>query len=174
MSAPELLFETPWLGLYRIGTWDFARRPQSDTCVGILAITDAQEILLVEQFRVPLQRRAIEIPAGICGDEPEHLGESIAETAVRELLEETGYRAGSMELLIASPSSPGMTSEHMHFFRGRDLVRETAGGGTGSEDIIVHHVPLAGLREWLSARAAEGIAIDFRIHAGLWMAGIPG
>lgn len=171
MSTPETLFETRWLRLQRIGHWDFVVRPHSEHCVGILAITPDDEIVLIEQFRIPLQKHVIEIPAGIVGDEPEHLGESLAETARRELLEETGYHAGRMEKLIATPTSAGLTSETIHLFAATDLTREHGGGGTGAEDIVVHHVPLARLREWLRAQEEEGKAIDFKIHAALWLAG---
>jgi ADP-ribose pyrophosphatase len=172
MPIPEKLFETRWLALYRIGRWDFVRRPQSENCVGILAITPENEIILVEQFRIPMQKRVIEIPAGIVGDEPEFLGESFAATAARELLEETGYRAGSVTPLIASPTSAGMTSEYIHLFHAKDLVREHDGGGVDGEDIIVHHVPVSGLRAWLAAREEEGLIVDFKIHAALWLAGV--
>lgn len=174
MPTPEKLFETRWLGLYRIGRWDFVRRPNSDAAVGILAITPEREIILVEQFRIPMQRSVIEIPAGLVGDEPEHAGESLATTAGRELLEETGYRAGSVTQLIASPTSAGMTSEFTYLFYATDLVRETNGGGVAGEAITVHHVPLAGLREWLAAQEAAGKLVDFKIHAALWLAGIAG
>lgn len=174
MPAIETLFETRWLGLYRIGHWDFVRRPQADTCVGVLAVTPAAELVLIEQFRIPIQRRVIEIPAGIVGDEEEHRGESLAETARRELLEETGYRAATMTPLIATPTSAGMTSEFIHLFQADGLTREHAGGGIGGEDIVVHHVPLAGLRGWLAEREAAGLVIDFKIHAALWLAGIGG
>lgn len=174
MSAPETLFETRWLGLYRIGRWDFVRRPHSDSCVGILAVTPQDEIILVEQFRIPMQRVVIEIPAGLVGDEPEFVGEGLAETARRELLEETGYRAGTVDRLIASPTSAGMTSEYIHLFHAKDLVRESDGGGVAGENITVHHVPLAGLRQWLAEQEAEGKLIDFKIHAALWLAGIGG
>jgi len=172
MTHPETLFETPWLGLYRIGTWDFVRRPQADTCVGILAITSLEEIVLVEQFRIPMQRRVIEIPAGIVGDEPEFIGESLAETARRELLEEAGYRAEEMDLLAVSPTSSGMSSESIHLFHAKGLTRETAGGGTHSENIVVHHIPLQQLRGWLAEREAAGVMVDFKIFAALAMAGI--
>ena len=174
MPTVEKLYETRWLGLYRIGNWDFARRPNSDACVGILAITPDQEIVLVEQFRIPMQRHVIEIPAGLVGDEPEFAGEPLASTASRELLEETGYRAGEIVPLIATPTSAGMTPELIHLFHAKDLVREHGGGGVGNENIVVHHVPLAGLREWLAAREAEGKLVDFKIHAALWLAGIGG
>ncbi|MEO5716070.1 MAG: NUDIX hydrolase [Luteolibacter sp.] len=174
MSVPETLFETQWLGVYRIGRWDFVRRPQSEHCVGILAITPENEIVLVEQFRIPMQKRVIEVPAGIVGDEPEFFGESLADTAGRELLEETGYRAGSVTPLIAAPTSAGMSSEYIHLFHAKDLVREHAGGGVAGEDIIVHHVPIPELRTWLAARVEEGMIVDFKIHAALWLAGIVG
>ncbi len=171
MPTPETLFETRWLGVFRIGHWDFVRRPDSDSCVGILAITPDDKIVLVEQFRIPIQRDVIEIPAGIVGDELEHRGEALAETATRELLEETGYRAGSMTPLIVSPTSAGLTSEFIHLFHATELVREHDGGGLHNEDIIVHHVPLAGLREWLRDQEKAGKVIDFKIHAALWIAG---
>lgn len=172
MSDPEILFETRWLALCRIGHWDFARRPNADAAVGILAITDARELVLVEQFRIPLQRHVIEIPAGLVGDEPEFAGESLADTARRELLEETGYSAASVVPLIASPTSAGMTSELTHLFHATGLVRESEGGGIGSEDITVHHVPLTELRAWCAAQETAGKFVDFKIHAALWLAGI--
>ncbi len=172
MPARETLFETPWLMLQRIGRWDFVRRPHSDSCVGILAITPQREIILVEQFRIPVQARVIEIPAGIVGDEEDHRAESLADTAARELLEETGYRAGTITKLLDTPTSAGMTSEFIHLFHATDLVREHAGGGVGGEEILVHHVPLAALRDWLRDQEAAGKTIDFKIHASLWLAGL--
>ena len=174
MPTPEILFETRWLGLYRIGHWDFVRRPNSDAAVGILAITPADEIILVEQFRIPMQRHVIEVPAGLVGDEPEFAGESLAATAGRELLEETGYRAGSVTQLIGSPTSSGMTSEFTYLFHATDLVREHDGGGVAGENITVHHVPLVGLRAWFAEQEAAGKLIDFKILAALWLAGIRG
>lgn len=170
MPTSEKLYETRWLRLERIGTWDFVRRPHSDACVGILAITPNDEVVLIEQFRIPPQRQVIEIPAGIVGDEDKHHGESLADTAARELLEETGYRAGTIRQLIASPTSAGMTPEITHLFLASDLVREHQGGGVGSENIIVHHVPRAELPQWLAAQEAAGKLVDFKIHASLWLA----
>lgn len=174
LPTTQTLFETRWLGVYRIDHWDFVRRPNAEACVGILAVTDEEELLLVEQFRIPVQRRVIEIPAGLVGDEPESTGETLEETARRELLEETGFLAARIRPLLASPTSPGMTSEFTHLFHADHLEKISSGGGVGGEDIITHRVPLRGLREWLTARAAEGFAIDYKIHAALWQAGISG
>lgn len=163
----ETLHETRWLRLQRDGHWDFVRRPDSDHAVGILAVTEADEVILVEQFRIPVQKRVVELPAGIVGDEPEHRGEALAETARRELLEETGYRAGLVEELLVSPTSSGMTAEITHLFLARDLEKIGDGGGTGREDIEVHHVPLAGIRDWIREREAADRLVDFKIHAAL-------
>jgi ADP-ribose pyrophosphatase len=172
MPEEITLYESKWLGLYRIGHWDFVRRPNSDACVGVLAVTNKGEVVLVEQFRIPVGKRVIEIPAGLVGDEPEHKGESLAETAGRELLEETGFRAGSVLPLLSSPTSAGMTPEFTHFFHATGLVRENEGGGMGGEDIAVHIVPVNGLREFLGEKEAGGVAVDFKIHAALAAAGI--
>jgi ADP-ribose pyrophosphatase len=170
--TPEKLFETRWLGLYRIGTWDFAKRPNSEACVGILPLTDEDEVILIEQFRIPVQKKVIEIPAGLVGDEEAHRHEPIIDHAARELLEETGYRAGKIEPLLVSPTSAGMTCEFSHLFLATQLVKETEGGGVGGENIITYKVPRRELREWLKQKEAEGYAIDFKIHASLWAAGL--
>jgi ADP-ribose pyrophosphatase len=172
MNRPETLFETRWLGLYRIGHWDFVKRPNADSAVGILAVTAEQEVILIEQFRIPVQQKVIEIPAGLVGDEDEFRGEALAATAGRELLEETGYRAGKIEPLLASPTSAGMTPEITHLFHATELVKVGDGGGTGHEDIAVHLVPSKEIRNWLVARESDGYLIDFKIHAALWAAGI--
>lgn len=94
----------------------------------------------------------------------------MAATAARELLEETGYRAGRIELLLAAPTSAGMTPEITHLFLATDLSKEHDGGGTEHEDIKVHLVPRRELRAWLKEKEAEGFLIDFKIHASLWAA----
>lgn len=167
MSETETLFASRWLVLQKIGRWEYVKRPNSDAAVGILAITEASNIILVEQFRIPMQKFVIEIPAGLVGDEIEFAGESLAATAGRELVEETGYESDDITLLISSPTSAGMTSEMTHLFHARSLRKVTAGGGVAGENITVHEVPLAQLRDWLQARQDEGKIIDFKIHAAL-------
>lgn len=172
MCDEIILFESKWLGLYRRGHWDYVKRPNSDACVGILAITDENKVILVQQFRIPVNQEVLEIPAGLVGDEIEFQGETLAETAGRELLEETGYRAGRVVPLISSPTSPGMTPEITHLFHATQLVKETEGGGNASENILVHQVHLTEIREFISRKLAEGVMIDFKIHAALAAAGL--
>lgn len=169
MSKIETLAEGTYLGLYKQENWEFAKRPNSTACVGILPILNGDSIILIEQYRIPTQSKVIEIPAGLAGDEPEHAAESLADTAKRELIEETGY-SGNITLLIASPTSPGMTPELTHLFAATELTKVAEGGGIDGEDIISHIVPLSELDTFLSEKQNQGYDIDFKIHASLWIA----
>lgn len=167
MEEYEVLYRSQWLMLCRRDTWEFAKRPQCDAAVGILAITDAQEIILVEQYRWPMKAFVMEIPAGLVGDEEEFADESLAQTAARELEEETGYQAASMKLLLSSPTSAGMTSETTHLYFATGLQQISSGGGVEGEAIRVHKVKLTDLRNWLQVQQSAGKLIDFKIHAAL-------
>lgn len=160
----HLPVETMWEGRFIVakkrGRWEYVARARSIHAAVILAIDDGH-VLLVEQFRVPLGRRCIELPAGLVGDEAE--GEDIAVAAARELEEETGWRAGSIETLGEYLSSPGMVSESFTLVRARDLVRVGPGGGVDGEDIVVHRVALEGIESFLAERRAAGCAIDVRL-----------
>ncbi|MDA8975312.1 DNA mismatch repair protein MutT, partial [Akkermansiaceae bacterium] len=78
-------FEGRYLSLREIDDWEFATRPNATSVVGVLAFTENNEIILVEQFRRPVQSRVMELCAGLVGDEPEFAEESLADTARREL-----------------------------------------------------------------------------------------
>ncbi|MGH8538968.1 MAG: NUDIX hydrolase [Stenotrophobium sp.] len=163
------MYQGKFLRLSQNGRWEYVERVNSTGAAFILAITPAREILLVEQYRVPLQARTIELPAGIIGDEG-HGGESVIASALRELEEETGYRAARAELLLTGPVAPGLTSELLHFVRAHDLTRVHAGGGVDGENITVHLVPLAQARSWLARKSAEGLLVEPRIYAGMYFA----
>ena len=115
------------------------------------------------QYRVPLGRICLEIPAGLIGDDEDKSGESDEAAAVRELEEETGYRATQMENLGEFYSSPGMVSESFSLLRAHGLTRVGEGGGTDSEDIVVHHVPRTQLPEFVARWRAMGHGVDVRI-----------
>ena len=127
----------------------------------IIAIDPQDHVILVEQYRVPLGRACIELPAGLIGDETE--GEDPTEAAARELEEETGYRAGRIEVLGEFHSSPGMVSESFTLLRAHDLVQVGAGGGTDSEQIVVHRVPRNDLPAFIAERRAKGDAMDVKL-----------
>lgn len=166
-ALPE---ETMWEGRFitakRRGRWEYVSRARGIGAAVIIAIDEAPEgrhILLVDQFRVPLGRRCIELPAGLVGDHDEAEDGTLA--AIRELEEETGYRAARMEPLGQFHSSPGMVSESFTLFRACGLEKTGEGGGVPGEDIRVHRIPLATLPDWLAARRAEGYAMDVKLLA---------
>jgi ADP-ribose pyrophosphatase len=115
----------------------------------------------VEQFRVPLGRNCIELPAGLIGDET--AGEDPLEAAGRELEEETGYRAARLESMGEFYSSPGMVSESFTLVRAHDLSKVSDGGGVEGECITVHRVALTALSDFLTQKRAIGLAIDVRL-----------
>jgi ADP-ribose pyrophosphatase len=143
------------------GIWEYARRQKNISAAVILPITDAGELVLVEQYRIPLGCSCIELPAGLIGDEAE--GESAQSSAARELEEETGYIARHWHYIGEFASSPGMVGETFHFFKATGLSRVSAGGGVEGEGITVHVVPRTGLPGFLEAARLRGCAIDVRI-----------
>jgi len=125
-------------------------------------------LLLVEQYRIPVHARTIELPAGIIGDDGGPKEESSAQTALRELLEETGYQASHIEPLTCGPASSGLTSEMVTIFRATGLARVNPGGGVEHEAITVHEVALEQACDWLAAQAQAGLMIDPKVYAGLY------
>jgi ADP-ribose pyrophosphatase len=168
LPKPRTLHASKFLNLIKEGHWEYVDRVNATGAALIAAVTPEGKILLVEQYRIPVQVRTLELPAGIIGDEPGNSDESQAEAARRELLEETGYAAGRMEYVTTGPACSGITSERVSFFRATELRRVGQGGGVGSEAITVHEVPLSEVVGWLEARAKDGILIDPKIYAGLF------
>ncbi len=157
----ETMWEGHFIKMMKDGKWEYASRNRGIEAAVIVAITDADEVILVEQFRVPLGRACLELPAGLIGDVTE--GEPLAEAASRELEEETGYRAGRIEPLGFFHSSPGMVSEGFTLVRARDLVKTGEGGGDADENIVVHLVPRAEVPAFVAQKRGEGMAIDVKL-----------
>jgi len=148
--------------------WEYAARKNCTGAAVIIAITPMNHILLVEQFRPPVQSNVIELPAGLIGDQSSQ--ESVLQAAHRELLEETGFRAGSMKHLVGGPISAGMTSEQIHFVLAKDLVKEGEGGGVDGEEIQVHQVPIYEFEHWIQAKQREKVQVDPKIFMAYWYA----
>jgi ADP-ribose pyrophosphatase len=162
------VYEGKWLRLCVRGQWEYAERTnEGGLAVIIVAATPDRRVLFVEQYRVPVGARTIEMPAGIVGDI--HAGESLELAAERELLEETGWQAGKIELLLVGPTSSGMSSERVAFVRATGLTKVHDGGGDETEQITVHEVPVDEAPAWLAAKAAEGYEMDLKLWAGLWL-----
>lgn len=156
--------KTVWAGRFlemRVeGTWEYVVRARSISAAVILAIEDSH-ILLVEQYRVPLGRNCIELPAGLVGDDDS--SESVEASALRELEEETGYRASRIELLGEFVSSPGLTSESFHLVRATGLEKISGGGGVDGENITVHRIAINAVAPFIAARRTDGCAIDAKL-----------
>lgn len=165
-AGDELLWQGRFLELHLApygasGHWEYVKRARNIGAAVILALTDAGEVVLVEQYRPPLGRVCIELPAGLVGDET--AGEDPFESARRELLEETGFEARKWESFGEFASSPGMVGETFHFYRATGLTRVAPGGGVEGEGITVHVVPLDGVADFVGAARARGAAVDTRI-----------
>ena len=161
----ELLHEGRFLNLVKNGSWEYCERKNQTPAVMVFARTPEGNILLVEEFRPPIGMSCLCFPAGLSGDEEP---EAHADAARRELLEETGYDAASVRYLFTGPSSPGLTSETLHFYLAENLTRIASGGGVEGENITVHEVPAAEIDAWLAVRMAEGVAVDPRVYTGLY------
>jgi ADP-ribose pyrophosphatase len=168
MTQTQVLCNGRWLRLMQRGRWEYAERTNPGGAVIIVALTAENCILFVEQWREAIQQKTIEMPAGLIGDLSDHRDESAVVAAQRELLEETGYRAGRIRYLMEGPSSSGMSNEIIAFARAYDLVREHAGGGDASEDIRVHEIPRDEAAGWLLAKIREGFSVDPKLFAGLY------
>ncbi len=160
----DLPEETVWQGRYivakRKGRWEYVARARNIGAAVIVAIDDGH-VLLVEQYRVPLGRTCLELPAGLIGDEEE--GEAATVAAARELEEETGYRPARMTALGRYYSSPGLVSEDFTLIRAEGLTRVSNGGGVEGENILVHRVKLDEVPAFVGQKRAEGLAVDVKL-----------
>ncbi len=163
-SVPEVMWQGNFITAVREGRWEYVNRARGIHAAVILALDDAADgrhILLVEQYRVPLHRRCIELPAGLVGDHD--AGEEASVAATRELEEETGYRAQSWEIAGEFYSSPGMVGESFTLLIARELEQVSAGGGVDGEDIVVHRIALSALPAFVAQQRAAGLAIDVKL-----------
>ena len=154
-----------WAGKYirvvREGTWEYVERCGGVHAVVILAEHDGK-VVLIEQVRVPLgNRKCLELPAGLVGDEDPNA--TVEGTAVKELEEETGFTAERIEVIGQFFSSPGMVAEGFTLVRAHRLRRIGAGGGNEHEDIEVHFVARAEIPAFVERKRAEGHAIDVKL-----------
>ena len=158
----EIVWQGKYITAKRRGPWEYVSRSRGIGAAVILAIEDGY-VLLVEQYRVPLQARCLELPAGLVGDETED--EDVATSAARELEEETGYRPERIEIIGTFASSPGMVSETFTLVRAHGLTRVGDGGGVPGEDITVHRVAVADVADFIAVKRSEGVVIDVKMLA---------
>jgi ADP-ribose pyrophosphatase len=159
-DQPETVWEGKYIKVIKQGTWEYVSRTRGVTAAVILAVHEGH-VILVEQYRVPVGARCVELPAGLVGDET--AGEEVEAAAIRELEEETGYRAGRMVKLGRFHASPGMSSEGFTLLRAEALTKVGEGGGVAGENIQVHRVALGQVPGFLKAKRAEGVCADVKL-----------
>ncbi len=143
----------------KIRDWEYVERVNCSGIIAVVAFTDDGEVLIIRQFRPPINGYVIELPAGLCD-----IGESIENAAERELIEETGYSAGRMKFLIKGPMSSGSSSEMLNVFVATDLNFVGVGKRDETEDIQVMKVPLNKLTSRLFELQEAGNYIDLKIY----------
>lgn len=157
-----------YLSLVEREGWEYATRTHPVVAVLVAWLAD-NRLLLVEQFRKPVDNRVIELPAGLVGDQGE---ESVISAGHRELIEETGYAAGRLREIMRCPTSAGMTDETVVFLAATDLERVGPGGGDESEDITVHAIGRNRIDDWLQVQIDLGKAVDPKVYNALYW-GVP-
>jgi ADP-ribose pyrophosphatase len=156
--------EVMWAGKFvravRRGKWEYASRTGNISAVVILAEHEGK-VILIDQPRVPLGERCLELPAGLVGDtDPDA---TIEDTAIKELEEETGFTADRIERLGEFYASPGMLSEGFTLVRAHGVRKIGDGGGDENEDINVHLVGRADIPNFIEQKRAEGFGIDVKL-----------
>lgn len=158
-----------WRGTYlrvmKEDQWEYVDRHKGRYAAAVFAITEAGEVVMVEQYRTPVKMRLWELPAGLIGDNGSD--EEALEAAQRELWEETGYKARRWMHLGRVAISPGMVTEMTDFFLASGLEKQGAGGGDESEDITIHHLPLSGIEDWVEEQRTNGRPIDMKLLTAL-------
>jgi ADP-ribose pyrophosphatase len=160
LPPPEVMCEGRFVRLVKRGKWEFASRARNINAVVILAEHEGK-VILVDQPRVPLGARCVEVPAGLVGDEDPNA--TVEATAIKEMEEETGFTAERIELLGEFYASPGMVSESFTLVRAHGVRRIGEGGGDENEDIRVHLLARADIPNFLEQKRAEGFGVDVKL-----------
>ena len=158
--APVVMWEGKYVRALKQGRWEYVSRVGDVRAVVILAEFEGK-IILIDQPRVAVGGRCLELPAGLVGDEDP--GATVEDTAVKELEEETGFTASRIEWLGDFHSSPGMLSESFTLVRAHGVTRSGDGGGTEHEDINVHLVARDEIPAFVEQKRAEGFAVDVKL-----------
>jgi ADP-ribose pyrophosphatase len=132
--------------------------------VAIIALTEDNKMVLINQFRKPAGKVLIEIPAGLV-----HKGESDLRGARRELMEESGYAAGRIREIFRGYSSPGYSTEIIKFYLATDL-KKAKQNCDADEMISVKLYPLKKcLKMLMSGKIADNKTAVGILLANLWI-----
>lgn len=138
--------------------WEAVERINCGGIVGIVPFTDAGEVLLIRQFRPPINGYVIELPAGLVDG-----GESFEAAARRELIEETGYAARDLHFLTEGPMSSGASAEILTVYVAKGVEHVGVGEQDETENIEVIATPINNLPERLEAFRKAGNRVDLKV-----------
>ncbi len=155
MSAVEITYRDA-RGTVR--TWEALERVGIGGIVVMVGVTPAGNVILERQFRPPMGRDVIELPAGLVEE-----GENMEQAAGRELVEETGWAAGKLEFLAEGPISTGASTETLRAYLCTQLRHVGKNGGDDNEIIEVIEVPLNGAQEFLREQQKNGLLVDLKV-----------
>ena len=136
----------------KVVEWTFTDKKEA---VGIVAAFEDNSVLMVKQYRPAVKMVTMEIPAGLV--EP---GEAPEKAALRELEEETGYRAEKIEKMCEFYSSPGVSAGKFYIYYAENLVK-TQQNLDEDEFLEVERIPLEKIETTSLFDAKSMLAIDF-------------
>ncbi|MBI5633139.1 MAG: NUDIX hydrolase [Nitrospirae bacterium] len=145
--------------------WEAFERVNCDGVIGIVPFTDSDEVILIRQFRPPLDGFVIELPAGLVDS-----GEKFEQAVRRELIEETGYEAGDVQFLAEGPMSSGASSEILSVYVATGLRHVGIGQRDETEDIEVIPVHFNDVIAKLEELRQSGNYIDLKVYGMIEMA----
>jgi 8-oxo-dGTP pyrophosphatase MutT (NUDIX family) len=143
-------------------------RIESPAWVNVVALTEQDELVMVKQFRQGSRAVTLEIPGGLVDP-----GETPAVAAARELLEETGFRAGRLTSLGSINPNPALFANRCHMQVARDCIRVAEIQNSATEETIVELLPLAELHEVLRNGGIDHALVVAALYAfELWRSGL--
>lgn len=165
----KTLHEGKFIRLLSRGGWEHIQRTNCNGVAVMVALTEHEEILLVQQYRPPIDQDSIELPAGLIDDGEGPDGEDGLDAAKRELLEETGYVSDRWHEVFSGPGGAGASTDILYFYLAFGAKKMAEGGGDLREKIKVHKVAINDIDEWLCVQASSGVPVDPKIYAGLYL-----
>src|SRR3989304_9343121 len=138
--------------------WQVVKRANSKKIVIVFALTKKKEVLLTKMFRIPQKSFVIEYPAGLT----DRKGEAYPAAARRELLEETGYRAGRLIKIIEGPFNAGMSVDRAVVFFAPDVMYARKPLLDEAEEIDVIKVPIGKFVDFVM-HPPKGCLVDIKM-----------
>ncbi|QWR76592.1 NUDIX hydrolase [Candidatus Magnetomonas plexicatena] len=138
--------------------WEAFKRQNCDGIIAVVPFTKDGQVVVIKQFRPPVEKYVIEFPAGLSDR-----GESLIDVAHRELLEETGYSTPVMELLATGPLSAGASTEVLTVFVAVDAEKTSAQNLDHGEEIEIITLPVKDFYQNVYALENENTYIDLKL-----------